>query len=73
MLQWVNGRPSLTGRVVARRDDELLVVTADQAGTASRPLRVQRRQPPLVEGMDNIADGVLMRRHQPSDRRHRRP
>ena len=65
--------PQLDRACGGRRDDELLVVTADQAGTASRPLRVQRRQPPLVEGMDDIADGVLMRRHQPSDRRHRRP
>jgi hypothetical protein len=56
-----------------RRDDVLLVVTADQAGTASSPPRVQRGQPPLVERMDDIPDGVLMRRNQPGHRRHRRP
>src|SRR4051794_9553998 len=42
-----------------RRDDERDVVITDQAGTASRPLRVQRGQPPLVERVDHIANGVL--------------
>jgi hypothetical protein len=49
-----------------RRDDERDVVIGDQAGTASRPPRVQRGQPPLVEGVHHVADGVLVRRWAPS-------
>ena len=37
--------PQLDRACGGRRDDELLVVTADQVGTASRPLRVERRNP----------------------------
>ena len=61
----VNGRPSLAGRG-GRLDDVLLVVTADLAGTASRPPKVQRRQPPLIEGMDDVPDGVLVRLDEPA-------
>ena len=56
-----------------RRDDERGVLVTDQAGTASRPLRVQRGKPPGVEGMDHIAHGVLVRGDQPGDRRDRGP
>ena len=51
-----------------RRDDHLNILVTDPAGTASRPLRVQRRQALGVEQMDHIADGVLIRGHQPGDR-----
>ena len=54
-----------------RHDDECDVVVTDQAGTASRPPRVQRGQPPLVEGVDHIAHGVLVGGDQSGDRRHR--
>jgi len=47
------------GAVGGRRDDELEVVIADQAGTASRPPRVQGIEASGVEVMDHIADGVL--------------
>jgi hypothetical protein len=56
-----------------RRHDERDVIGADQAGTTSRPPRVQRRQPPLVQIMDHSAHGVLVRGDQPRDRGHRRP
>jgi hypothetical protein len=49
-----------------RRDDELAFVVTDEAGTASRPPRVQRGQALLVECGDHIADGVLVRGDQPS-------
>ena len=61
-------------RLRARRrrlDDEVLVVSRDPAGTATRPLRVQRSHPQLVEPMDHLAHSVLRRRRQPRDRRHR--
>jgi hypothetical protein len=65
--------PELARAGLGRRDDELDVLIADQAGTASRPLRVQRGQPPLVEGVNHIAHGVLVSGHQPGDRRNRCP
>ena len=37
-----------------RRDDELDVLVIDQAGTASRSLRVQRGQALRVEGVDHV-------------------
>jgi hypothetical protein len=43
-----------------RRDDALHVIVADQAGTAARPLRVQRRQPFLVEPAGPV--GRVLRR-----------
>jgi hypothetical protein len=54
-----------------RRDDECDVGVTDLAGTASRPPRVQRGQPPLVERVDDIPHGVLVGGDQPGDRRHR--
>ncbi len=54
-----------------RRDDERDVGVTNQAGTASRPLRVQSGQPPLVERMNHVPDGVLIRGDQPGNRRHR--
>lgn len=51
-----------------RRDDERLIVGADAVGTATRPVRVQRTQQDLVEPVDNVADGVLVRGDQASDR-----
>jgi hypothetical protein len=52
-----------------RRDDEILVVTAELAGTASRPLRVQAGQTDLVEPVDHVPDGVLIGLHQLRDHR----
>jgi hypothetical protein len=42
-----------------RRNDEILVVIDELAGTASRPLRVQAGQADLVEAVDHVPDGVL--------------
>ena len=52
-----------------RRDDDLNGLVTDQAGTASRPLRVQRSQALLVEQVDHVPDGALIRGDQPGDRR----
>ena len=41
--------PERLGSRRGRRDDERDILVTDQAGTASRPPRVQRGQPPLVE------------------------
>jgi hypothetical protein len=53
-----------------RRDDDLDVLITDQAGTASRPLRVQRGQSFGVERVDHVPDGVLIGGDEPGDRRH---
>jgi hypothetical protein len=50
-----------------RRHDEIFLVKTEQAGTASRPLRVQTGQPDLVERVNHVADGVLIGRHQSRD------
>lgn len=52
--------PELGRAGSGRRDDEVLVVRTEQAGTASRPLRVQAGQADLVEPVDHVADGVLV-------------
>ena len=69
----MNGRPSFSGRVVAAVTMNVHVLVTDQAGTASRPVRVQRGQALLVEGVDHVADGVLIGGDQPGDRRYRCP
>jgi hypothetical protein len=56
-----------------RLDDERDVLVTDQAGTASRPLRVQGMQPRGVERVDHVPDRVLIRGDQSSDRWHRCP
>jgi len=61
MDQRVKGWPSLAGRVVAVATTKVLVVRTEQAGTASRPLRVQAGQADLVEAVDHGTDGVLVR------------
>jgi hypothetical protein len=53
-----------------RRDDERFVFRADQAGTATRPLRVQTGHAHLVEPVNHTADRVLVALDQTSDRRH---
>ena len=55
-----------------RRDDDLDVIVTDQAGTASRPPRVQRGQALGVEQVDHVPDGVLIGGDQPRDRRDQR-
>jgi hypothetical protein len=67
----VNGTPSFSGG--GRYNDELYVIIADQAGTAVRPLRVQRGQALLVERVDHAADCVLIGGDQPGDRRYQCP
>jgi hypothetical protein len=67
--QRVNGCPSRAGRVVAVAATNFLVVVIEQAGTASRPLRVQAGQPDLVEPVDHVADGVLVGLDQAGDHR----
>ncbi len=52
-----------------RLDDEVLFVRAELAGTASRPQRVQSGQADLVEGVDDVAHGVLIGRHELGDHR----
>ncbi len=52
-----------------RRDDEGFVLRADQAGTATRPLRVQPGQARLVEPVDHTPDRVFITLDQPGDRR----
>jgi hypothetical protein len=42
-----------------RLDDERVVVSRDPAGTATRPLRVQRSEPQFVEPVDHLPDPVL--------------
>lgn len=62
--------PQGFGAGVGRRDDELLVVRTELAGTATRPLRVQAGHPHLVEPMDDLPDRVLVSLHKTRDRRH---
>jgi len=69
MDQRVKGRPSLVGRVVAVVMTKVLVVRTEQAGTASRPLRVQGGQADLVEAVDHVAHGVLVGLHELGDHR----
>ncbi|MBB4943323.1 hypothetical protein FHR32_007723 [Streptosporangium album] len=53
-----------------RLDDEVLVVTAEQAGAASRSLRVQTGKSDLVESVDHIAHRVLFGLDQLGDHSH---
>src|SRR6266511_3803001 len=69
MREWT---PQLRRAGGGRREDEPLLVTADPAGTASRPPRVQGGQTDLVESVDHVPYGVLVGGDQPGDRRHRR-
>jgi hypothetical protein len=70
-LQRVNGRPSVWPGS-GHRDDHVNVVLTDQAGTASRPPRVQRGQALAVKPVDHVSHRVLIGGHQPGDRRHQR-
>ena len=54
-----------------RGDDEVLVLSGDAAGTATRPPRVQRRHPIVVEPVDHLAHTIPRSRRQPGDHRHR--
>ena len=61
-------------RLRARRgrlDNEVLVISGDAAGTATRPPRVQRRHPLVVEPVDHLAHTIPRSRRQPGDHRHR--
>lgn len=59
--------------LAGRRDDEVHIVSRDLAGTATRPLRVQRSHPLFVEPVDHLADPILRRRDESGDHRHRVP
>lgn len=63
------GLAELGGAGGGRLDDEVFVVIAEQAGAASRPLRVQAGQADLVEPVDHIPHGVLVGLHQLCDHR----
>jgi hypothetical protein len=43
---------------LGRRDDQLALSRRDLAGPATRPLRVQRPHPQIVEPMDHLPDPV---------------
>ncbi len=43
-----------------RVDDEVFLVRGEQAGTASRPFRVQAVQSLVVEGVDDLAHGLFV-------------
>lgn len=61
------GQAGPGGAGPGRRHDEGFVVGADQAGTASRPVRVQRRQAAVDEVVDHV--GVRVGGDQLGDRR----
>lgn len=61
--------PQRFGAGPGRRDDELLVVATDLAGTATRPLRVQAGHAHLVEPVDDLPDRILVRLHEAGDGR----
>jgi hypothetical protein len=65
--------PGLLRAVLGRLDDERLVVSRYQAGTATRPLGVQRRHPHIVEPVDHLPQAVRAGLHQPSDHLDRVP
>ncbi len=65
-------QPILARASGGRLDDDREVSVADPAGTAARPARVQAGQPHVVERVDHIPHGVLVRGYQAGDRRHRR-
>ena len=58
---------------LGRLDDERDIVVTDQAGTATRPLRVQRLHPETVEVVDHLPHPVLGGLDQLGDHRHRVP
>jgi hypothetical protein len=44
-LQWINGRPSVSGRALAVATMNRDILVTDLAGTAARPLRVSAANP----------------------------
>jgi hypothetical protein len=67
----VNGHPHNGGSGGGRREDERDVLVderdvlvTDQEGTASRPLRVRHGQSPLIERVNHVPHGVLIRNDQ---------
>lgn len=61
----------LLGAGLGRLGDEGDIVLRDQAGTATRPLRVQRLHPEAVQVVDHLPHPVLGGLHQVGDHRHR--
>jgi hypothetical protein len=62
------GPAQLLGPGLGDFHDERLVFGGDAAGTSARPVRLQRIQSVVVEGVDHIADGVGIGGHQTGDR-----
>jgi len=60
-------QPQLHRASRGRIDNECDAVSRDQAGTAARPLRVQRLHPHIVEPVDHLPDPVRGGLHQPGD------
>ena len=67
----MNGWPSFSGRVLAAVRMTSMSSSLIRRGRPP-PLRVQRGQALLIEGMDHVPDGVLIGGHQPGDRRDQR-
>ncbi|MRH93404.1 hypothetical protein GFY24_39345 [Nocardia sp. SYP-A9097] len=53
-----------------RLDDEVLVVSTEEAGTASRPPEGQAGPADLIEPVDHVPHRVVVRLHKPGDGRH---
>ena len=58
------------GSLLGRLDDQLTLSRRDPAGPATRPPRVQRSHPQLVEPVDHLPNPVRARLDQPGDHRH---
>ena len=63
-------QPQLGRSGGGRLDDQRAVSRRDQAGPATRPARVQRLHPQVVEPVDHLSDPVRRGLHQPGDRGH---
>ncbi len=72
-LHQVNSGPGLSGPVAAAATMTSMPASPIRPGTASRPLRVQRRHPLGVKRADHDPHRILTGRDQPRGRRHQRP
>jgi len=63
--------PLRVGTSTGHRDDPLALLVADPAGTPAPILRVQRRHPPLVELMNDLAHMRFVGHPHRRDLRHR--
>jgi hypothetical protein len=67
------GQVQLRGPLPGGGHHEREVLVGDPSGPPAGPVRLRRAQALGVERMDHIPHGVRVGRHQPGDRRHRRP